>query len=202
MTMPLAELLASLGLRHTAAHLDDLISTATKKRLAPLELLELFAERESQHRAKQSLERRLAHSRVGRFKPIADFEWNWPTRIDRDAIEAALRLEFLDGARNIVWAAMAGVAVGDEGNSEPPGHTAYCLGHFAQTQKVQIGQAERTRADAEAAEEKALEAGFLEHERCEDIVRAHAEDDPGLRKELAEKGRGLFHGVVRTRRMD
>jgi len=108
-TTPLAEQLTALGLRHTAAHLDDLVSVATKKRLGPVELVELLVEREGQHRAKQGLERRLARSRIGRFKPIADYEWDWPKRVDRDAIESALRLEFLDGARNIVLVAPQGL---------------------------------------------------------------------------------------------
>lgn len=105
----LAESLAALGLRHAAAHLDDLVATSTKKRLGPLETIEQLVEREGQHRAKKSLERRLARSRIGRFKPIADFEWDWPKRIDRDAIEAALRLEFLDGGRNIILVAPQGL---------------------------------------------------------------------------------------------
>lgn len=105
----LAESLTALGLRHAAAQLDDLVATSTKKRLGPLETIELLVEREGQHRAKQSLERRHARSRIGRFKPVADFEWDWPKRIDRDAIEAALRLEFLDGGRNIVLVAPQGL---------------------------------------------------------------------------------------------
>jgi len=105
----LADSLTALGLRHAAAHLDDLVATSTKKRLGPLETIELLVEREGQHRATKSLERRLARSRIGRFKPIADFEWDWPKRIDRDAVEAALRLEFLDGSRNIVLVAPQGL---------------------------------------------------------------------------------------------
>lgn len=108
-TTPLADQFTALGLRHTAAHIDDLVATATKKRLGPLELIELLVERESQHRAQKSLERRLVGSRIGRFKPIADYEWDWPKRIDRDLIETALRLEFLDGARNIVLVAPQGL---------------------------------------------------------------------------------------------
>jgi DNA replication protein DnaC len=96
-------------MRHTAAHLDDLVASATKKRCGPRETIELFAERETHHRAKRSLERRLNRSRIGRFKTMADYEWDWPKRIDRDAIEAALRLEFLDGARNIVLVAPQGL---------------------------------------------------------------------------------------------
>lgn len=108
-TTPIADRLNHLGLRHSAVHLDDLVAIATKKRLSPVELIELLVERESQHRAQQSLDRRIAHSRIGRFKPIADYEWDWPKRIDRDLIEAALRLEFLDGARNIVLVAPQGL---------------------------------------------------------------------------------------------
>ena len=106
---PLADQLNALGLRHTAAHLDDLVATATKRRFGPTETIELIVEQEGQHRAKRSLERRLARSRIGRFKPIADYEWDWPKRIDRDALEAALRLEFLDGGRNIVLVAPQGL---------------------------------------------------------------------------------------------
>jgi DNA replication protein DnaC len=108
-TTPLAEQLTALGLRHSAAHIDDLVATATKKRLGPAEIIEMLVEREALHRAKRSLERRLARSRIGRFKPMADYEWDWPKRIDRDAIEAALRLEFLEGARNIVLVAPQGL---------------------------------------------------------------------------------------------
>src|ERR1041384_4586211 len=85
---PIAEQLTSLGLRHTAANLDDLVAMSTKRRLGPLEIIELLVEREGQYRAKKSLERRLARSRIGRFKPMTDYEGNWPTRIDRDAIDA------------------------------------------------------------------------------------------------------------------
>jgi DNA replication protein DnaC len=108
-TPPLTEQLTSIGLRHAAAHLDDLIATATKRRLGPTETIEMLVEQEGQYRAKRSLERRLARSRIGRFKPISDYEWDWPTRIDRDAIESALRLEFLEGTHNIVLVAPQGL---------------------------------------------------------------------------------------------
>jgi DNA replication protein DnaC len=108
-TTPLAEQLNALGLRHSAAHVDDLMAMATKKRFGPAETIEMLVEYEARHRAKRSLERRLARSRIGRFKAMADYEWDWPKRIDRDAIEAALRLEFLEGARNIVLVAPQGL---------------------------------------------------------------------------------------------
>ena len=35
---------------------------------------------EEQERARRSLERRLREARIGRFKPICDFDWSWPKR--------------------------------------------------------------------------------------------------------------------------
>ena len=101
MTTPLAEQLAALGLRATAAQLDDLVALATKRRWTPVQLLEHLATTEQQDRHRRSLERRLAASRIGRFTPMTEFDWAWPKRIDRATMETALRLDFLAEARNI-----------------------------------------------------------------------------------------------------
>jgi hypothetical protein len=92
---PFAEQLKTMGLRAAAAQLDDLIAFATK-RWGATEIFEHLAAVESQDRARRGLERRLSRSRLGRFKPMADYDWSWPTRIDRESVEAALRLEFLE----------------------------------------------------------------------------------------------------------
>jgi len=103
--MTLADQLTALGLRDTAAHLDDLVALATKRRWSPTQLLEHLVETEQQERTRCSLERRLARSRIGRFTPMSDFDWASPKRIDRAAIEAALPLRFLADARNVVLVA-------------------------------------------------------------------------------------------------
>ena len=107
--IPLADQLAALGLRYTAAHLDDVIALATKRRWSTTQLLEHLAESEQQERTRRSLERRLARSRLGRFTPMSDFDWAWPKRIDRAAVEAVLRLEFFADARNVVLVAAQGL---------------------------------------------------------------------------------------------
>jgi DNA replication protein DnaC len=109
MATTLAESLATLGLRYTAAHLDDVIALATKRRWSTTQLLEHLVETEQQERTRRSLERRLARSRIGRFTPMTDFDWSWPKRVDRPAIEAALRLDFLPEARNVVLVAPQGL---------------------------------------------------------------------------------------------
>ena len=124
---PLAEQLATLGLRATAASLDDVIALATKRRWSPMQLLEHLAETEQQDRTRRSLERRLARSRIGRFTPMADFDWTWPKRIDRAAVEAALRLDFLAEASNVVLCAAQGL--GKTMIAQNIAHAAVLKGH-------------------------------------------------------------------------
>jgi DNA replication protein DnaC len=125
----LKESLHALGLRHTAANLDDLVARATKRRLSPTQLLEHIADEEQQDRARRSLERRIGRSRLGRFKPMSDFEWDWPRRVDRAAVESALRLEFLARGHNVVLVAPQGL--GKTMIAQNIAHQAILAGHSA-----------------------------------------------------------------------
>lgn len=100
--------LRALGLLHVSETLDDVVALATKKRLSPLELMEYLVATEEADRARRSLERRSQRARIGRFKPISDYDWNWPTKIDRDAVEGAIALDFLQERRNVVLVAPQG----------------------------------------------------------------------------------------------
>lgn len=64
---------------------------------------------EEQERARRGLERRLRRARIGSFKPIADFDWTWPKKIDRVQIEDLLRLDWLTSATNVVLVGPNGV---------------------------------------------------------------------------------------------
>jgi len=124
---PLAEQLDQIGLRHTAANLADVIALVTKKRLSPVQFLEHVVDTEQKDRARRSLERRFNRSRLGRFKPIADYDWNWPKKIDREIVESALRLDFLTDARNIVLVAPQGL--GKTMIAQNIAHQAIVAGH-------------------------------------------------------------------------
>ncbi len=64
---------------------------------------------EEDQRARRSLERRLTSARIGRFKPLADFDWAWPKRCDRAALEALMELHFIAQAINVVLVGNNGV---------------------------------------------------------------------------------------------
>ena len=129
MTASLAQRLAGLGLHAVAGALDDIVAKATQKRWGPVDLLSHVADLETAERVRRSMERRMKLSRLGRFKPMADFEWNWPTRIDRDAIEAAVRLDFLAENRNVVLIAAQGL--GKTMVAQNIAHQAVQKGHTA-----------------------------------------------------------------------
>jgi DNA replication protein DnaC len=101
--------LRALGLVAAGGMLDDLVALATKKRWGPAEVLEYIADVEEKDRARRGLERRMSRSRLEKFKMMADFDWDWPTAIDRPLIESLLGLDFLDGARNVVLVAPGGL---------------------------------------------------------------------------------------------
>src|SRR5437879_6262318 len=98
----LAAQLQQIGLRALPSELDDFLARAAKARWSPLQILEQMVHAEIAERSRRSLERRLRLSGIKRFKPMADFEWNWPTKIERDVVERALTLDFIPENRNLV----------------------------------------------------------------------------------------------------
>ena len=62
---------------------------------------ELLAWEETE-RARRSLERRLRSAHIGRFKPLADFDWDWPKNCDRAAVQELMTLSFMLDATNVV----------------------------------------------------------------------------------------------------
>ena len=123
----LHERLRALGLIGAADAFDDLIALATKKRWGPPQILEHVADIEERERARRGLERRLSRSHLGRFKTIADYDWNWPTSIDRPLVESAVGLHFLGAARNVVLVAPQGL--GKTMFAQNIAHQAIVAGH-------------------------------------------------------------------------
>jgi DNA replication protein DnaC len=64
---------------------------------------------EAGERGRRSLERRLRGAHIGRFKPLADFDWSWPRECDRAALQDLMALEFMKDAGNVVLVGPNGV---------------------------------------------------------------------------------------------
>jgi DNA replication protein DnaC len=95
----LKEKAKALGLYGVLSHWEQ---------LGAADWLPKLIECEEQARAKRGLERRTKRSRVGRFKPLADFDWSHPQEIDRARIEELFSLEFIADATNIILVGPSG----------------------------------------------------------------------------------------------
>jgi len=62
------------------------------------ELLDL----EEAERDRRSLKRRIDHAKLRAFKPMADFDWSWPTQCYRTLIEELFSLHFIEECTNVV----------------------------------------------------------------------------------------------------
>ena len=82
---------------------------------------------ETAERSRRSLERRLRISGIKRFKPMADFDWSWPAKIERDIIERALTLDFLGETRNLILVGRNGL--GKTMIAQNIAHAAVLAGH-------------------------------------------------------------------------
>lgn len=96
----LKQRLTQLGLYGLLAHWEEV---ATKPWLPELLGLE---ERERQRR---SLERRLRTAKIGSIKPMSDFDWTWPRKIDREAIDELFALAFVELGQNVILLGPNGV---------------------------------------------------------------------------------------------
>ncbi len=85
--------LRNLTLYGLAAQDDDLLTEPWVQRAIDIE---------DRERKRRSLERRLTNARIGAFKPIADFDWQWPKCSDHRLIDELFTLAFVNDAVNVV----------------------------------------------------------------------------------------------------
>ena len=125
----LTEQLRALGLLRTAEDLDDFLARATKQRWSPRIVLEELARQEIAERERRSLERRLRAAKLGRFKPIDEFDWNWPRKIDRAVLDRALSGDLVRERENLILVAAQGL--GKTLLARNIAHAAVLQGHSA-----------------------------------------------------------------------
>jgi len=106
---PLAKSLAAIGLRYLPEHLGDFVARATRAAWTPVQLVEELARLESQERARRSLQSRIRQAQLGRYKPMADFDWNWPQKVDRSLVDELFSLDFVRAPRNVILVGTQGL---------------------------------------------------------------------------------------------
>ncbi len=101
--------LSRLRLNYLATHLDDFIARATKKRLSAMQIIEQVAELELAEARKRLVDSRLKAAKLGRFRPMADYEWSWPKNIPRQTLDQLFTLAFVEEPANAILVGTAGL---------------------------------------------------------------------------------------------
>jgi DNA replication protein DnaC len=112
----------ALKLHGLIAHWDELSEQA-------LLWLESLIRWEEVERKQRGLVRRLNSAHLGRFKPLADFDWDWPTQCDQAAVSELMTLGFIEEAVNIIVVGPNGV--GKSTIAQNITHHAVMQGHSA-----------------------------------------------------------------------
>jgi DNA replication protein DnaC len=94
------EQLRVLGLWGLHAHFDE---------VAAQPWLPSVIRYEQGERQRRSLQRRLRHAVLGSFKSMADFDWSWPKKLDRELVEELMQLQFIAGGINVILVGPNGV---------------------------------------------------------------------------------------------
>ena len=89
--------------------------------------LEILLSIEEEERQCRSLQRRIKTARIGQFKAMADFDWDWPKKVDRFAIDQLFSFQFIEEAANIVLIGTNGV--GKTMIAQNLAHQALLQGH-------------------------------------------------------------------------
>ena len=118
----LAERLAALALHGVLEHLDELDE-------AGLAHVSAVVGWEEAMRRQRGLERRMGSAQLGRFKPLADFDWAWPREIDRTTLTGLLTLGFMATATNVILVGPNGI--GKTTLAQNLAHRAVIEGHTA-----------------------------------------------------------------------
>lgn len=116
----LRDRLAFLGLWGLLGRFDDIAGEAWLPTVIDIEYRE---------RQRRSLERRTKNARIGTFKSVVDFDWTWPKKLDREALDELFKLGFVAEGVNVILLGPNGI--GKTTLAKNLVHQAILRGHTA-----------------------------------------------------------------------
>lgn len=122
LTDELTEALVYLKLPWIRENYDALAAQAAAKNSSHVEFLAHLIEGESHLRMDHATERRIKAAHFPVIKTLEQFDWSWPRKINRPAIQNLFRLQFVKDKHNVIF--LGGVGLGKS-------HLAIALGYQA-----------------------------------------------------------------------
>ena len=108
-TDALVQRLSALGLPFMREHYQAHARLAAEKNWSHIDYLAELANGEAAWREDRSVKRRIKLARFPVHKTMDQFDWNWPTKINRAQIQNLFRLDFLAQRANVVFISGTGL---------------------------------------------------------------------------------------------
>ncbi len=143
----LKDLAKKLGIKTLCANWDD---------YCHLPWLEKFLNDEDAERVRLSMERNQRAAKIGEFKPMADFDWNWPEKIDRELIEELMTLRFLRSEKGLNLAFVGSNGVGKTMVVQNIAYLALVAGYSTRFAQASQMLSELSRQESDAALNRCL----------------------------------------------
>jgi DNA replication protein DnaC len=118
----LDEQLHFLNLPFARQHFDELAQQAAREEWSHVQYLTRLIEGEAAYRQERSTQRRIRNARFPMIKTFEQFDFTWPSKINRMKVKDLFRLRFIDEHANVLL--IGGVGMGKT-------HLAIALGHAA-----------------------------------------------------------------------
>ena len=91
------------------AHFESLAQQAGAEQWSHVDYLARLIEGEAQAREDRSIQRRIGLARLPVLKTLDQFQWSWPTKINRPQIQNLFRLRFIEEKGNVIFIANVGL---------------------------------------------------------------------------------------------
>ena len=119
--------LGLLKLPYLLERFEPLAQEAGAEQWSHVDYLARLIEDEAHAREDRSIQRRVALARFPVLKTLDQFEWNWPSKINRPQIQNLFRLRFIEDKGNVIF--IANVGLGKSHLGIALAHTACLRGY-------------------------------------------------------------------------
>lgn len=123
----LKDQLQFLGLPFMHEHCEALADQAAKDHWVHIQYLEHLAVGEVNARLDRSIQRKIRLARFPGIKTLDQFQWDWPKKINRLAVQNLFRLKFIEEKANVIL--LGNVGIGKTHLATALGYQACLKGH-------------------------------------------------------------------------